>query len=113
MAKPLPVPNVPPSAQCARVIRSLRALAASPATTPAEYAQRVIDLQHVYVAARDLMDPAYFAAINPSGGGVSFRVMAQRTGLAKSAIQRRVDHGSTLPPLIPAAQDEQISGVGV
>jgi hypothetical protein len=107
MAKPLPAPPVPASTQANRLIRSLQTFAEREARTPEEFAQKVIDLQHLYVTLRDLIDPAYYEAISPRGGGVPFRTMVARTGLAKSAIQRRVDRGADLPPLtLPSGGDD-------
>lgn len=94
MAKPLPVPATPPSPAAARIIRSIEGHAEKSATTGDEYAQQVIDLLHLEAAIRALVNAAYYRAVSPTYGGVPFREMTRRTGLAKSAIQRRVNNGA-------------------
>lgn len=112
MAKPTPTPPTPPSTPAARLIRSVRQFTERPVSTRDEYAQKVIDLQHLYVAVRELLDPAYYEAISSRGGGVSYRDMVRRTGLSKSAIQRRVDRGAALPALSLRPTGEEQSGAG-
>lgn len=96
MAKPLPAPPIRPSPRAARVIREIMGLAETePADSPG-YGQRVIDLQHIYVAAGELIDRAYFEAVK--GGHVTYRGMAEQTGLSPSAVQVRVANGDPTSP---------------
>lgn len=96
MAKPLPAPPSPPSGRASRIIRSIRDLAEAEPADDAAYAQRVIDLQHIAVTAADVIDRAYFEAVK--GQHVSYRGIAERTGLSPSAVQDRVANGANGGP---------------
>jgi hypothetical protein len=88
-----------------RVIRSIQALADNDNVSPEYHVQRFVDLLHIEAAVRDRVDPACYRAVSPQFGGVSYRELVRRTGLAKSAIQRRVQLGAEA--LGVAAQEEQ------
>ena len=91
-----PPPPTPASAKAERALRLIDELIAAP-TTADEYIQRQVDLTHIAARVTGAYDTCMYEAVrNP--GPASYRGMAAKTGLSRSAVQVRVDNGDPTRP---------------
>ena len=91
-----PAPPTPPSAKAQRALRVIDEIIAAP-TTADDYIQRQVDLTHIAARVTSIYDTCMYEAVrNP--GPASYRGMATKTGLSKSAVQVRVDNADPTRP---------------
>ncbi|MEV1295196.1 hypothetical protein [Pseudonocardia sp. NPDC049635] len=91
-----PTPPTPPSGKAARALRLIDEIIAAPETAD-DYIQRQVDLTHIAARVTGAYDPCMYEAVrNP--GLATYRGMADKVGISRSAVQQRVDNGDPTRP---------------
>jgi hypothetical protein len=105
LAKPLRIPEAPPSARARKMMDALRAMVED--TSGRRRAQALIDLMHIEAEAQKWFNIGVYRELTPDRGGQhSYAKLASVLGLSKSVVQYRHDVGQQLDTAEPTEPED-------